>query len=522
MSDEQKAAVMPQNKNDKEKNPKKKSSQKKSIGWIIGVVVLILISITFVLPATAFSGSGSSAVQFGKYNGKSIELTYDSYFYYQLQNYYNYYVQQYGEETANNYSYNIYYSAYQSAVLHQAIMEKAEKAGIKVTDKQVSDAVVSSGYYSDGTNKFSQEIYGKATEMQKKQIVAWIKESLPAEAVTSAYAAGKVSKNETAFISSLSTEARNFEYIAITGTMYPDEDAKAYLAEHQDLFQTVAFTRATYATSEEATAAVAAIAQGQKTMEEAVAESIDSSKDEGGKIAQIFRFALDSYLSSTSSESSAEIFAAEKGSLVGPVKTSEGYTLFYIDEAAKNADSEDATALLAVKSYITQNDSEVMKAFLETKSAEVAAEAKVDFEKAAEKYGLSINTVSAVSENPGDSQYIASFNYADVSYTSTGSMSNGYLYSAAKADENFSSKLFSSDYGTVLDPVYTNNAYIIVRPMEADGSTSYIASMIGSMYPSYVPSQSLTDWQNKVLTSDKVEDNFISGFLSAAYGTTTK
>lgn len=521
MSDEEKALEMPVKKNDKEKKPKKKNNTKKSFGWIIGVVVLILISLTFVLPSTMFYGDSSSAISFGKYDGKSIDLTYDSYFYFQLQNYYNYYVLQYGADVANNYSYNIYYSAYQSALVHEALKEKAEEAGIKTTSKGVSDAVVESGFYSDGTSSFSQEIYNQATDMQHKQIVSWMKDSLPTDEVINTYASAKVSKGETEFISSLSTDARDFEYIALTGAMYPDEDAASYIESHKDLFQTVAFTRATYATVDEATAALEAIAKGTKTIDEAVAESIDSSAEEDGKISQIYRYALDNYLLNTSPDSSLEIFMAEEGSCVGPVYTSEGYTLFFIDQAATDADTSDATALYAAKLYVTQYDSEVMKAFLEGKAAEVFAEAKVDFEEAADKYDLTINTITASAENPGDSQYIASFNYSDASYTTTGSTTNGYLYSAVTADTSFSDKLFSSSYGTVLDPVYVNNAYIIVRPMESTGSTNYLASMVSSMYSSYVPSQSLTDYQNTVLNSDKVEDNFISGFLTAAYGVGT-
>ena len=61
MSDEQKALEMPVKKNDKDKKPKKKNV-KKSLGWIIGVVVLILISLTFVLPSTMFYGDSSSAI----------------------------------------------------------------------------------------------------------------------------------------------------------------------------------------------------------------------------------------------------------------------------------------------------------------------------------------------------------------------------------------------------------------------------------------------------------------------------
>ena len=69
MSDEEKALEMPVKKNDKENKPNKKKT-KKSLGWIIGVVVLILISLTFVLPSTLFYGDNSSTISFGKYDGK--------------------------------------------------------------------------------------------------------------------------------------------------------------------------------------------------------------------------------------------------------------------------------------------------------------------------------------------------------------------------------------------------------------------------------------------------------------------
>ncbi|MBQ0072507.1 MAG: peptidylprolyl isomerase, partial [Spirochaetales bacterium] len=90
MSDEQKAIEMPSKNNDKKVKAAKKTN-KKSIGWILGVVILILISVTFIIPATAFSGNHSSTgLKFGAYKGKNVELNYNSYFYYQLQNVYNY------------------------------------------------------------------------------------------------------------------------------------------------------------------------------------------------------------------------------------------------------------------------------------------------------------------------------------------------------------------------------------------------------------------------------------------------
>ena len=49
-----KGVTFPSGKEKKEKE-KKEKKHGRSIGWIIGVVVLILISVTFVLPTTVFS-----------------------------------------------------------------------------------------------------------------------------------------------------------------------------------------------------------------------------------------------------------------------------------------------------------------------------------------------------------------------------------------------------------------------------------------------------------------------------------
>ena len=102
MSGGQKTLEVSKVRKDEVKKPKnekgKKSSKGKSIGWFIGVAVLILISLSFVLPQTMFYDTSSSTNSFGKYNNRSIDLTYDSYFYYMLQNYYSYYTQLYGAE----------------------------------------------------------------------------------------------------------------------------------------------------------------------------------------------------------------------------------------------------------------------------------------------------------------------------------------------------------------------------------------------------------------------------------------
>ena len=61
---------------------KKHKKKGKSIGWILGVIILIVLSLLLVLPVTAFSGN--SSVVFGSYNGENIELSYGNYFFNQV------------------------------------------------------------------------------------------------------------------------------------------------------------------------------------------------------------------------------------------------------------------------------------------------------------------------------------------------------------------------------------------------------------------------------------------------------
>lgn len=518
MSDDQKAIKMPAKKGDNKE--KAKNSNKKSIGWIFGVVILILISVTFIIPATAFSGnSTSSGVKFGSYNGKDIELTYNSYFYYQLQNVYNYYAQQVGESNLSNYMYNIYYSAFQNAVVNEEFQAMAAKAGIKPTSSQISDAIVKSGYYSDGSSTFSSEVYANATDAQKEQIVGFMQAYVPFEEVEATIKSAKVSSAETDFIASLSASPRSFEYIYVGPALYPAEAAAAYAEGKADLFKTVSFVRATYATEEEAGAAFTALAAGAKTMEEAVAESIDGSQADGGVMEDVYRFVLDDYFSNTGADAAVEIFAADANSLVGPVHTMEGYTIFSITKAAEDFDVSTEEGLNAVRTYINNFDKDNMTAALEVIAQDVYAEAKANgLGAAAAKYGANVNTVNNAAENPADSQYVVSFNYADVAYDQNFQVMNGSLYTATKEDKDYSSKLFSAAEGSVLEPQPVDAAFIVVSPVAATSDNEATIELIKSYYGSATQTSMLSDYENSILNSDKVSDEFVGGFLKAVYG----
>ncbi len=500
MSEDKTVAIDNGNKG-KEKKVKVKSKHgMPNLVWILGIVILVLLGLVMILPSTCMAGSSSNLVSFGTYNGKKIELTNDSFLYFQYVQLYNYYAQYYGESTAQSYDYYLWNSAFQQAVVNEAFQEMADKAGFRATKEQIADAIIDSGYYS------SLDVYNSATDTQKEQITAWMTEYVPYQEVYTTINSVPVSSGETSFINTLNSDKRSVEYIVAGSSLYPDEDAAAYASERLDLFKVISFVRATYATEDEAQAAFASYAEGTKTLDEMVEESIDSYKENGGRVDSCYRYQMESDLSSYSSERVEELYTAEAETLVGPVQTADGYTLFYIESAAGDPDYTDEGVLDTVRSYIAANDSDVIKAYLDTVIDTIYADAEADFDEAAEKYALDVQTFADAALNTGKSDFIYSFNYDQA----------GYLSAQADADSSWAEKVFTSDYNTVLEPFYANSAYVIARPVESSGNStaSYMTSYFTSYYSYYLPTYTVSDFASELFLTEKAVNDVSNGYIT--------
>ena len=217
-SDNEKGIEFPKNGNKSAEGKHKK--QKKSIGWIIGVVVLILISVTFILPTTVFSGS--SSIEFGRYNGEKIELEYGNYFYNQVATLSS----QYPMNAMN--SLQIYMQAYYRTVFEMALRQMAEQAGIRTTDSTVNDAIIQSGYFNNEDGVFDSEVYRNASQMEKSAVRAQVEELLPSQMVLADITSVRTSDAESDFVAALNGNTRTFQYITVGPETYPDTDAWAY------------------------------------------------------------------------------------------------------------------------------------------------------------------------------------------------------------------------------------------------------------------------------------------------------
>ena len=503
-SDNEKGIAFPEKGNKNHQKEHKDKKHGKSIGWIIGVIVLILISVTFILPTTIFSTTSAQTIEFGKYNGEKIELvpSYDNYFYNQLYTL----AQTYQMNPQNEMQ--LYSQAFYATVLETALSQMAAQAGISVTDQMISTAIVKSGTFADENGNFDMEAYNAASAMEKESMKNQLRDMIPAQIVYQDMTSIKTSDSELEFVSALNDAPRSFEYIIIDYDSYPDADAAAYAEADPAPFTTMDLSVITVATEDEANTILASIQNGETTFEEAVAaSSTDTYKDENGSMGNVMLNSLQNML--VNDEDAAAVFDTAAGSLTSPVQGYAGWMIFRADSASAPADLTDAEVLSEVKRYISLNDEETMMAYLDAEAQRVYSEAAADFTAAAESNGLPVNEVAASSYNPSYSSFILGLIYNDP---------EGILASAASADTDYQKTLFTAEENTVLEPVDAGNCYIIARPVAAGTTNDLYASYIDSLYPAYIPEISAQDLQTGIFSSEGFENNFFQVFLERIMG----
>lgn len=484
---------------------KKEHHSKKSFAWWAGVIILILISITFVLPATGISSIfARDSIEFGSYNGEKIEYRYGNYFYNQYVNLASYY----GSDASN--AYNIWYQAYYQTVLHTALTQMAEKAGIVAVEKAVNDYILNSGVYNGEDGTFSQSTYESTSSAVREQVYNAAKEDVPSQQVVTDISTVVSSDAEKEFVATLAATGRSFTYAAFDSASYPDSDAAAYVNSNPQPFTSVNLSILSAADAATVQAALDAVTAGEKTFEQAVADtSTDNYRSASGNMDDMMFFELEDIVFG-GEEAVNTIFSTAVGSYTAPIQTNYGYSVFRVDSAPAIADTSDLVVLARVKSEIAASQPELIRAYAETAAADFYANLGDDFTAAVNAAGLIEQSVASTPANPDGSNIMGSFTYSDA---------YGLLATAA-ADEAYLTSLYNSAEGTVLAPQQAGNAYIVTK-VGAESVSENLRSSTVSFYD-YLTASLIapTDLQNSILTSDGFTDNFFTTLLTEVFGST--
>ena len=498
---------VPSTESKKNKEKAKKHHEKKSIGWIIGVVVLILISITFILPTTIFSGSGAGDLVFGKFNGKDIAYT-DTYFQAQLNAALS---QNQGQGDPMQMEYTALNQAFMGTAFNIAAGEMASDAGYKVTDYVVDQGIVRSGYFNDENGVPDIERYNSTSDYEKSMLRNTVESELPMQAVITDYASVRPSGSERDFVTKLASISRGFEYVYINPSAYPDDAASLYATENADRFQCMDLSIITLPTESEASAVINEINDGTSTFESIASErSVDEFASASGEMGTLMLYELEGRLND--SQNAVTIYSSDTvGALSGPYATSSGYSVFRINSLSTPVDMADEAMSEKVKTYIARNSSDEMNAFLDesAKTFSDRVSGGEDFYDVAFDMGFEVIDVTATNANPYNFPLLSNFVQTDPM---------GGLAMATSSDSDYYNLLFQSEEGTVLPAEIAGDGRVIAKVgATSDGTAS--TTLVDTMYPYLVQQMTVMDLQNSVFDSPLFENNFMEVFFSRMLNT---
>ena len=484
-----------------------KPKQKITVGWVLGMIILILIAVSFVLaPAIeAFVGKGnnSNGIVFGTYGKEEIKYAYGNYFYDQVQNYADQYKSSGVDQTQA--LYQIWKSAYDSTVLFTAINQLASKAGIIAADEVVTRAIIDSGaYHKDG--KFDVDTYQKASAETKASIEKSIRRSLPYQIVVDDVGTVLSSSAEAAYIADMASKGRSFRYLGLEAQLYPNELAAQYALQNKQLFSMMDLSVISLDTAEKAQSVYDSIQSGTTSFEDAaVANSLDSYAAEGGKVGQIYYYGVVSNFKNA--DEAIALLSAKENDVIGPFEANGAFTLYKINSAATQPDFASEATLASVKAYLATNESAVIDTYLSDLASTYSAQAKeVGLDQVALDHDLEIVEVPATPYNAGQSSYMSGFSYTDA---------NGLLAAAATGDAQ--KQLFQAEPNSLLDPLKVGTSYLLVETGE-DAKDEGMESYLSMFYNYYSGSQNQQDFSQALYTSDQLTDNFLTTFLTVVLG----
>ncbi len=470
---------------------------------IIAILALLMIGSLYYIIIMISQSKSEDSNAWGYYNGKAIKIETNNVFYNTLMSDSNFQT----AYTSGDYStlMQSYYSAYQQQVLFNAITEDAEAAKIAAPQSLVNDLILSSGVYNDEDGNFSEETYKSTAESSRILINSYYTSIYPYQVVLSDYYSVILSDAEKNFVSEMAEKTRSFEYFVVDYNAYPDDLAAEYGKANADLFKGLSLSMISNSDEEKVKQAYADLNSGLAWADEVTLYSTDAYASEGGVAGEIKLYALAATLADSADLD--KIVALEMGSYSEPIQTTSGWAIYKVDSKVVPADFTNEETLADVKSYINNNEPETITSYIEAEIASIAEQAQADFTATAEKYNAEVQSITSVSNNIGESQYLLGIDSYDT---------EGYLATAAE-DESISRELFTAEEGYITGAISSDSKYILAKVTEVNEEDSTMSSLINVYYNYYGSSQALNDKFYAILLSDKFEDNFYTQFWTQLF-----
>lgn len=490
---------------------KGKSSAKKILINVGSILILVLAAISFIFIPAMVQSAGNEIPPFGYYDKKPIEYKQGSYF----TNLVQMYSDQVGSANVQNAYFDIFNSAFTGSVLNIAFSSAVEKSGYVVPDPQVDRAMLP--YFYDTNGVYSPKIFNDTPDSTKIELRNAMEDNLIFQRYTEDVFGSQTEKlgtytmyglkspsAEKNFVSMMDTNKRGFSLASFSLLDYPDTEVAKWGESNKDLFTRYDMSVISVADATTAETVLGRIKNNELVFEDAVTEySTNYYSGTDGKLTSAYKHQLQNILTDATSLTALQNLPA--GQISEVMQTQNGYAIFKNNTAPTPADMTDADTLAAVRSYMSANEKGIIEDyFLNIAKDFWTAASTSSFAEACTQFNITPVDIPPLALNYGNSPVLTSLQAAD------GSMVN------AEQNENFLKTIFSMKLNEISSPMVLNDNVVVLQYTQEDNTVS--AENTASTFAMYSTYFDQTSVQNSIMSSDKLENNFLQVFYKYIMG----
>ena len=479
--------------------------------WVISVLILVVIVVTFIGAPLMGGGSSGNSLIFGSYDGDKITYYQGSYFYDQVISIADEYSDSMTEDNAFFIQYQVWHSAFEKALVRKAAISICKKDGFLFSENAVDEVIVLYGPYMEN-GEFSDNLYSQATNTEKANVRKRFKEDLYYSRFLSDLRLNRLNDREVEFVEGLGKTEKKFNYVLFPFSDFPDDRLIEYATENSRLFESIKLSSITIDTDKgDAEIILSKLSESPDLFSElAKTQSSDPYAEKGGEIGERSYYDMKNLI--TDEDFLDGLFGLQAGEISGILDNEDSWVIYKCNVASKKLDLAESASLNVVRDYMMSYARGTIEDYF-TKQADVFTEQveKTGFSEAALDNGHKVYETNYFPIVYGN----MSFNYYDQSfpiYTRLSPSDPDKSLSSIVSNEYALKQLAKLEMGDVSEAIVLSDSIAVLQLDDETDKDDEDLEIIGNYISYTVPEWTNAQFESIVLESDKVEDNFSNAF----------
>ncbi len=500
---------MPSKKKEKKEQAKtnvEKKMTKRPFLYLFSVIILVIVVVTFVGAPLLSNLAQQGRMIFGKYGKEEITFYPGNY----LSRQKDIIADQMRSSMENQnqnvqlQAYRVWRAAFERTVVHTAILQETENAGVHISDDRIDQALTEYGPYVRN-GEFQEDIYRNTSNSERYTNRKLFRQDLFEQQYREDLSKGyKYSTKEMEFITSMASPERSFQFIEFQFEDFPDEQVLTYGKNNSELFRHIKLSRITITSNaEDANTVLSQLKEDPSRFEElARTQSEDAFAEKGGDMGWRRYYSMEPDFESR--EALQNIFNLEINEISDVVKTSFGWAIYRCDQPSREPDFSNTDTVEEVRYYMERYERGMIEDFMAQKANGFISETdNTSFAAAAEDFDKEILNTGFFPINYGNAFFLKP--------VAGPSGENQQLQSAAYR-EDFFRVAFSTPLGEAGEPIVLEEKVVVMQPKEERNPPDSDVAIIESYYTYILQQFQQEETTEFYVNSDKLVDNFNTVF----------